>query len=186
MADFPLKIENVVAVAMLGVNIPLKNMISSTQKTEYEAEHSSGVVYKPADLDGVAALIFSSGKVICTGSKSVDAARDAINKVVDKIRENGIDVPGDFEMKIESIVASSKVKNQLKLEELATSLENAEYEPNRFPGLIYRMSEPKVSFLLFPTGKIICTGAQSVKDVQKALRRFMEKLKGAGVKADVV
>jgi len=183
MAEFPIKIENVVAVAMLGVDFHLEKMLSSTEGTEYAPEQFPGLVYRPQNLPGVAALIFSSGKIVCTGARSVEAARDAMKKVVEKVRSAGIDVPKDFDVSIENIVARSKIKGQLKLEELALSLENAEYEPSQFPGLVYRIPEPKVSFLLFSTGKIICTGARRVEDIQRGLQNLRQRLEKAGVMA---
>jgi len=184
MSDFPVKVENVVAVAMFGVEFQLEKLLSQTERTEYEPEQFPGLVYRPAGLPGVAALIFSSGKVVCTGSRTVEGARDALEKVAQKMRENGFAVPKDFSVSIENIVASSKLKGQLKLEELALSLENAEYEPSQFPGLVFRLPDPRVSFLLFSTGKIICTGARNVEDVQKALQKLKERLKAAGIKAE--
>jgi len=183
MADFPVKVENVVAVAMLGVDIPLEKMSSQTEKAEYEPEPFPGLVYRPGERGGVAALIFSSGKIVCTGTRSIEHARETVNKVVQKVKGIGVSVPASFTIEIESIVASSKISAQLGLKELAFSLPNAEYDPDRFPGLVYRISDPEVSFMLFASGKIICSGAHSMDDIQKALHKLVDNLKKAGVKA---
>jgi len=183
MPDFNVKVENVVAVATLDVSIPLDKMLSKTERSEYEPEQFPGLVYRPEGLN-VAALIFSSGKIVCTGARSPEAAKDAMMKVVRKIQEIGITVPKVFDIQIENMVASSQLSSTLSLEELAMSLDNAEYEPEQFPGLVYRITDPRISFLLFSTGRIIITGAQSEKDIHRGLLKLRDNLKKAGVRAE--
>ena len=98
----------------------------------------------------------------------------------------GINVPTKYHVQVENIVASSKIKAKLNLEEITFSLENAEYEPEQFPGLVYRISKPRVAFLLFNSGKIICTGAQNIGDVHLALNKLKEKLEEIGIKVTPV
>ncbi|HLD42119.1 MAG TPA: TATA-box-binding protein [archaeon] len=180
-SDFKIKVENVVAFATFGVDIPLEKLVKEVENTEYEPEQFPGLVYRPTN-PRAAALIFSSGKVVCTGAKSIENAKLAMQKVADTIRGVGINVPKKFPIEVENIVASSKIKAQLNLEEIAFMLENAEYEPEQFPGLVFRITEPRVAFLLFSSGKIICTGAHSIEDVNRALEKFKEKLEEIGVK----
>jgi transcription initiation factor TFIID TATA-box-binding protein len=179
-SQFHVKIENVVAFASLGKDIPLTTLVDSIENAEYEPEQFPGLVYRTAD-PRAAALIFSSGKIVCTGAKSIEMANVAMKKVVDKIREVGISMPKVFNIKVENIVASSKIDAQLNLEEIAFSLENAEYEPEQFPGLVYRITEPRVAFLLFSSGKIICTGAHNIDDIHLALKKLKEMLEEIGI-----
>jgi len=179
--SFNIKVENVVAFASLGVDIPLERLVTEVENTEYEPEQFPGLVYRQTD-PRAAALIFSSGKVVCTGAKSIENAKIAMGKVADRIRQLGIKVPKTYPIEIENIVASSKIDAKLNLEEIAFMLENAEYEPEQFPGLVFRISEPRVAFLLFSSGKIICTGAHSLEDVSRALDKFKEKLEEIGLK----
>lgn len=180
-SDFYIKVENVVAFATLGVDIQLEKLVKEVENTEYEPEQFPGLVYRPTN-PRAAALIFSSGKVVCTGAKSIENAKIAMQKVADTIRSVGINVPKKFPIEVENIVASTKIKAQLNLEEIAFMLENAEYEPEQFPGLVFRITEPRVAFLLFSSGKIICTGAHSIEDVNRALDKFKQKLEEIGVK----
>ncbi len=180
-SKFSIKIENVVAFTSLNIKISLNKIVNTVENTEYEPEQFPGLVYRPASPRS-AALIFSSGKIVCTGTKSIDMAKEAMRKVVSKIKETGIKVPDKYPIQVENIVASARIKADLNLEDIAFSLENAEYEPEQFPGLVYRISEPRVAFLLFSSGKIICTGAQSVDDIYRALDKFKIKLEEIGVK----
>jgi transcription initiation factor TFIID TATA-box-binding protein len=155
------------------------------EHAEYEPEQFPGLVYRIQE-PRAAALIFSSGKIVCTGAKNIDMAQVAVGKVVDRIRKTGIRLPRSYDVRIENIVASSKIKAKLNLEEITMTLENAEYEPEQFPGLIYRIPEPRVAFLLFTSGKLICTGAQTTKDIYTALGKLQQNLKAIGVKVTPV
>lgn len=182
-SKFSIKIENVVAFSVLGVDISLNKVVASIESAEYEPEQFPGLVYRTQD-PRAAALIFSSGKIVCTGTKSIDLAHEAMGKVVDKLREIGVKAPKKFPINIENIVASSKIDAKLSLDDIAFSLDDAEYEPEQFPGLVYRIQEPRVAFLLFSSGKIICTGAHKIDDIYTALDRFKVRLEEIGV--DVV
>jgi transcription initiation factor TFIID TATA-box-binding protein len=180
MEEFEVKIENVVAFTSLGKDIPLMTLVAKVENAEYEPEQFPGLVYR-INEPRAAALIFSSGKIVCTGAKSIEMSKIAMRKVVDKIREVGIDLPTEFDIQVENIVASSKIKAKLNLEEIAFALENAEYEPEQFPGLVYRINEPRVAFLLFSSGKIICTGAHNIEDIHSALSKLKNKLDDIGI-----
>ena len=180
-AEFHVKVENVVAFTSLGKDIPLNRLITKIENAEYEPEQFPGLVYRTNE-PRAAALIFSSGKIVCTGAKSIEMAKIAMKKVVDRVRQTGVPLPTKFNVQVENIVASSKIKAQLNLEEIAFSLENAEYEPEQFPGLVYRINDPRVAFLLFSSGKIICTGAHNIEDIHNALSKLKKKLEGIGIK----
>ena len=93
------------------------------------------------------------------------------------IRKSGIKVPRNYKIEIENIVASAKFEGRLNLDLIAFNLENSEYEPEQFPGLVLRMEKPRVAFLLFSSGKIVCTGGRSVKEVREAIASVYRKLK---------
>ena len=180
MEEFDVKVENVVAFTSLGKDIPLLKLINSVENAEYEPEQFPGLVYR-INEPRAAALIFSSGKIVCTGAKSIDMAKVAMRKVVDRVREVVPELPTEFDIQVENIVASSKIDAKLNLEEIAFALENAEYEPEQFPGLVYRINEPRVAFLLFSSGKIICTGAHNIEDVHSALNKLKSRLDEIGI-----
>jgi transcription initiation factor TFIID TATA-box-binding protein len=82
---------------------------------------------------------------------------------------------------VENIVASTLFAEKLDLDMIAQSLEEAEYEPEQFPGLVYRIKEPKVAMLLFSSGKIVCAGARSTEDASKAVKKLSEELTSLGL-----
>ena len=180
--EFDVKIENVVVFATLGKDIPLIKISKELKGAEYTPEAFPGVIYRIPDPK-TAALIFSSGKIVCTGARSPEFAKIAVEKVVDDMRALQIDIPMKFNVGVENIVASTQIaaKDKLNLEHIAYNLENAEYEPEQFPGLVYRISDPRVAFLLFGTGKIICTGARRIEEIHVALQKFKESLTELGI-----
>jgi len=174
MSDFGLKVENIVASISLGVKIPLTKLLD--ESTEYEPEQFPGVVYRMKDPKA-AALIFSSGKIVCTGSRSMTELKRAIQLIFKKIKKAGVRIPSNYKVEIQNIVASAKFKEKVNLDKIAFELENTEYEPEQFPGVVYRMEDPKVAFLFFSSGKIVCTGTRKIEEIKKAIEKVYKKLK---------
>ena len=123
-----------------------------------------------------AILIFSTGKMVCTGARSEKLARSAVKKVVRELKNNGIIVLGEPVIIIQNIVASANLQNKVDLETAADVLDNVMYEPEQFPGLIYRMGDPKTVLLLFTSGKIVCTGGKSKEMVFESVHKLNELL----------
>jgi transcription initiation factor TFIID TATA-box-binding protein len=176
MTDFKIRVENIVASASLGVIVPLEKIVSKLEGMEYEPEQFPGVVYR-LQKPKAAALIFGSGKIVCTGARNLEDVNTVFKKVISIIESTGTKVPKGFKLQVENIVASAKLDGNLNLDKIAFNLDNSEYEPEQFPGLVFRMAEPKVAFLLFGSGKIVCTGARSVDDVNIAVKKINKKLK---------
>jgi transcription initiation factor TFIID TATA-box-binding protein len=170
------KVENVVASTSLGMKFDLELITNALDKVEYEPEQFPGLVYH-LDEPAAAALIFGSGKIVCTGAKSISDAKLAIERIVEKINDAGIDIKTKPEVIVQNVVATANLGTELNLDAIAIGLDNTEYEPEQFPGLVYRMKVPKVVLLLFGSGKIVCTGAKSVADAEQAAVNVGEKLK---------
>jgi len=176
MTDFNIKIENIVASASLGIKVPLEEMVEHLEGTEYEPEQFPGLVYRVKDPKA-AILVFSSGKIICTGARNITDVRKAVEKVAMTIRSLKIDVPKKYNIQIENIVASAQIPARLDLDKIAFGSENSEYDPNRFPGLVFRMKDPNATFLLFGSGKVVCTGTRKDEDIESAMNFLFKKLK---------
>ncbi len=85
------------------------------------------------------------------------------------------------EIKIENVVASASFDQELDLEKIYRKFDNAEYNQEKFPGVVYRLTDPKTAALIFSSGKLVCTGAKNVEDVEVAVDKVIEKLGEAGV-----
>ncbi|MCK4313444.1 TATA-box-binding protein [Candidatus Bathyarchaeota archaeon] len=166
-----LHIENVVAAATLNQKIDLNAVVKSFPGVEYRPEQFPGLVFR-LKRPKTATLIFNSGKMVCTGAKSEKESRRAVNKVVKELKKGGIIIIGKPEVKIVNIVASISLGGIIDLEKAVRPLGKTMYEPEQFPGLIYRMSEPRVVMLLFASGKLVCTGAKKEQDVYDAVNKL--------------
>lgn len=164
-------IENVVASATLNQKVDLNSVVKGYPGVEYRPEQFPGLVFR-LKRPKTATLIFNSGKMVCTGAKSEKEARRAVIKVIKELKKGGIIIIGKPELKIQNIVASGILGGMVDLEKAAYTLEHTMYEPEQFPGLIYRMVEPKVVILLFASGKLVCTGAKKEEDVYVAVDKL--------------
>src|SRR3972149_11061051 len=163
--------ENVVASATLNQKVDLNSVVKGYPGVEYRPEQFPGLVFR-LKRPKAATLIFNSGKMVCTGAKSEKEARRAVIKVIKELKKGGIIIIGKPELKIQNIVASGILGGLVDLEKAAYTLEHTMYEPEQFPGLIYRMVEPKVVILLFASGKLVCTGAKKEEDVYVAVDKL--------------
>src|SRR3972149_608327 len=176
-----IKIENVVASTDIKKTISLDRLLTALESSEYEPEQFPGLVYRLKEPK-VATLIFRSGKIICVGTRSTSAAKEALRKTVKNIKKIGIRVnENNIKVKIENIVVAVNLERDLNLDQLAFQLEDSEYEPEQFPGLVYRIYEPKVAFLLFSSGRVVCAGAKSLNDVKRAVKKLESKLRSLKV-----
>jgi transcription initiation factor TFIID TATA-box-binding protein len=168
-------VQNVVATAALKQRLDLDTIVRLFPETQYRPEEFPGLVFR-LRKPKTATLIFSSGKMVCTGSKSERQARKAVATVLNELKRNGIVVVGRPEIQVQNIVASGGFGGSIDLEKTTYSLERTMYEPEQFPGLIYRMDDPKVVMLLFASGNFVCTGAKKVEEVHRAIARVQETL----------
>src|SRR3989338_7061984 len=171
-----IQIVNIVVSTSLEHDIPLEKMAATLSNTEYNPEQFPGLVIRIKEPK-TSALIFSSGKVVCTGARSMDKVRESIKKIIKSLQKINVKITIDPEIKIQNIVASGSVGMDLNLNTLAMKLENTEYEPEQFPGLVYKLSAAKATFLLFSNGKVVCTGTKSEKEVHAALDKLIENLR---------
>jgi len=171
-----INIENVVATGALHQNIDLNSIIRVYPGVEYRPEQFPGLVFRMQKPIKATTLIFSSGKMVCTGSKSERRARKAIMKLVDELNRGGIVILRKPEIQIQNIVASVGLGGYIDLEKVTYSLKRTMYEPEQFPGLIYRMDDPKVVILIFTSGKLVCTGAKKEAEVHRAVSKLQETL----------
>lgn len=171
-----IKIVNIVVSTSLEHDIPLEKMAATLSNTEYNPEQFPGLVIRIKDPK-TSALIFSSGKVVCTGARTMEDVQEAIKKIIKALEKINVKIKVEPDIKIQNIVASGSVGMALNLNTLAMKLDNTEYEPEQFPGLVYKLPEDKATFLLFSNGKIVCTGTKSEEEVLRVLEKLIKNLK---------
>ncbi|KIJ22738.1 hypothetical protein M422DRAFT_168870 [Sphaerobolus stellatus SS14] len=160
-------LQNIVATVNLDCRLDLKTIALHARNAEYNPKRFAAVIMRIREPK-TTALIFASGKMVVTGAKSEDDSRLASRKYARIVQKLGFDAKFS-EFKIQNIVGSCDVKFPIRLEGLAYSHgQFSSYEPELFPGLIYRMIKPKVVLLIFVSGKIVLTGAKVREEIYTA------------------
>ncbi len=180
-AGLDYKIENVVATVVVEITekIDLNIIARKHADVEYNPERFPGLVMRILKPKATI-LIFSTGKMVVTGMRKASEAGRVVEKVLKNIRKAGIKVSNP-EITIQNIVASGDLHTKIDLNMAAIVMEYAMYEPEVFPGLIYRMQEPKTVFLIFSTGRIVCTGAKKKEIVREAVKKLNKEVRKLGV-----
>ncbi|GFP95648.1 tata-box-binding protein 2 [Phtheirospermum japonicum] len=207
-------LQNIVSTVNLDCKLDLKSIALQARNAEYNPKRFAAVIMRIREPK-TTALIFASGKMVCTGAKSEDQSRLAARKYARIIQK--LSFPAKFkDFKIQNIVGSCDVKFPIRLEGLAyahgafssvylrilpfrawkitkfslvheilsramhvggvsvieLSGEKTHYEPELFPGLIYRMKQPKIVLLIFVSGKIVLTGAKVREETYTAFENI--------------
>ena len=180
MSTFPaesLKIENVVASTKLSDSLDLVSLASLIPGAEYNKKRFPGVVLRMQEPK-IAALVFGSGKVVLTGAKSIPSLADGLAALVKLMKDLKIEINDNPTYSIQNIVTSADLGSRINLNKIAMSLtlDKIEYEPEQFPGLVYRLDDPKVVVLLFGSGKLIITGGKVSDDAERAVNKIYQDL----------
>ncbi|MHA1713286.1 MAG: TATA-box-binding protein [Candidatus Ranarchaeia archaeon] len=174
------KVENIVASIVLGLRLDLNFLAETLDHCKYIPEQFPGLVYY-LDSPKATFLVFETGRLVCTGTTSETALHKAVDRLVKLFQKLDLNVKKNPEVHIQNIVASGDLFSKLNLDEAVLVLQNILYEPEQFPGAILRFEDPKVVFLLFSTGKIVCTGAKSEKMVFDAVNALSRRLVQLGL-----
>jgi len=172
-----LKIENIVASGAIADSIDLVELSEKVKNCKLNKKRFPGAVYHIEDPK-IACLIFSTGKIVLTGIRNNKALTDGLAIVMKSVKEAGIDTLKEPKVAITNMVCSYDLGKYINLNKVVVTLnvENIEYEPEQFPGLVYRIKDPRIVVLIFSSGKIILTGGKNLKDVKKGLDIFEQTL----------
>ena len=179
--DFKIIIQNCVASVNLFTNIDLvsifQQLIDDDElEVSYNPEQFPGLILK-TKKPKISSLVFSSGKLVITGAKSEEMVHEGVYQMIDILRSVGTTIEEKPEIIVQNIVASGNFnKRTINLELAAMWLDQSMYEPEQFPGLIYRLKNPKTVLLLFQSGNLVCTGAKTEDQVHQAVRQTYDDL----------
>jgi transcription initiation factor TFIID TATA-box-binding protein len=171
-----IRIVNIVVSTALEKDVPLEKMAATLPNTEYNPEQFPGLVLRIKDPK-TSALVFSSGKVVCTGARTLEQVELSIQSIIKSLKKLNIHVTIKPEITVQNIVASGSIGMDLNLNVLGVKLPNTEYEPEQFPGLVHKLKGTNATFLLFSNGKIVCTGTKTEQQVHEATDQLIENLK---------
>lgn len=170
------KIQNIVATTSLEKPVPLTKLAKTNPNTEYNPDTFPGLVLRIKEPKS-AVLVFSSGKLVCTGTKSIAQVKQVVEEVIKQLKKISVNVTVKPKITVQNIVASGTINLKLNLNYLALEMENTEYEPEQFPGLVYKLIEPNATFLLFSNGKLVCTGTKNKQELDKSMEMVLKNVK---------
>lgn len=167
-----IRIQNMSSTANLGIRLDLKKIALKCRNTEFNPRRFGAVIMRLREPRATA-LIFASGKMVVTGLKSTHNATLAAQKFAYIIEKVGFTPKELIDFKVQNIVGTADVGFPIRLEGLVYAHSAfASYEPELFPGLIYRLVSPRVVFLIFVSGKVVITGAKKEIDLSNALTKL--------------
>jgi transcription initiation factor TFIID TATA-box-binding protein len=172
-----LKVENIVASGAIAGSIDLEMVSDKIKNCELNTKRFPGAVYR-IEKPKIASLIFSSGKVVLTGIRNKQDLHDGLELIMQSLRDAGVDTYDEPQVAVTNIVCSYDIGRYINLNKvvITLNLENIEYEPEQFPGLVYRIEDPKIVALLFSSGKIILTGGKTIEDIKRGLDFLEQRL----------
>ncbi len=170
-------IENIVATTQLADELDIQHLANKIENSKYDPNEFTGLILHYSEPNTIA-FLFPSGKVVCTGAKNIEDAENAINKTRNNIRNSGVSTIKEPKIEILNIVSSSDIGRKLNLKSIVDNLllDNVEYNPKKFLGLIYKMDDIGMMSILFESGKIVCTGAKKLEDATLSINTIEDKL----------
>lgn len=170
------RLVNIAISSSLEHDIPLEKVAATLPNTEYNPEQFPGLVLRIKEPN-TTVLLFSSGKIVCTGAKSLEEVDLSLQNLIKILKKLNIIIKVKPVVTIQNMVASGNIFMDLNLNSLAMKLPNTEYEPEQFPGLVFKLDEAGATFLLFSNGKIVCTGTKDVNQIEKSISMLIDVLK---------
>ncbi len=171
-----LKIENIVASGKIADALDIEYISSHLDTCTLDKKRFPGAVYHITDPK-IVALLFSSGKIVLTGIRTNEEFHRGLATLMSRLEAQGATLIESPQVAITNMVCSYDTGKKINLNKmmLTFNLENIEYEPEQFPGLVYRLKDPNIVLLIFSSGKIILTGGKMIEDVKRAIDKMIPK-----------
>lgn len=158
----------------MKVNLDLKRIALRAKNTEYNPKRFHALIMR-SRIPKTTALVFKSGKMVCTGAKNEIESRSGVEKFIKIIRQIGFYEAKMKDYNIRNIVATVNFKMPIRLDTILYAFRvNCMYEPEIFPGLIYRPNDSRVVVIFFMTGKVVITGSKSTEELNHAYNSVLK------------
>lgn len=185
--DCKITISNIVGSLRIGRELDLEALSADLENTEYHPETYPSMIYRPNMGSSMSVLVPSSGRLAIVGAKSKQELIKGTNDFLQKLSSLGIETEKNTsDLLIQNVVGGFDIGREIDLSavSIALGLENIEYEPEQFPGIIYRAGGNS-TILLFNSGKCVITGSKSYLELVQARDDLIRVLSKLGIKIDV-
>lgn len=186
LADSGITISNIVGSLSLERRFDLNSLSEDLPKTDYHPERYHSAIFRPDDDSSITIIIPASGRISITGAPSRDDLIDSTEIFLESIGELGIKIDKSADdIYIQNIIANFDFNREFDLATLSIDLgmEQTEYEPEQFPGIIYRSAQ-NATILIFNSGKCVITGAKSYSEIFNVLTEIHNEMSDLGVELD--
>jgi transcription initiation factor TFIID TATA-box-binding protein len=177
--DVDIEVQNVVVKATFGHRFDLDEIAASLSNVEINPEKYNYIIYR-MDNPEVVILIYASGVMVTVSARSKKDSIRAIQNTISRLSELWIRVHPDPEIEVRNILAKVTLPGGVNIELAAMMLEDTMYEPEQFPGLIYKPSED-IGIIIHHTGNMIVTGAKTEHEMERVVKRSIRCLRKIGV-----
>lgn len=175
-------IENIVATSSYPVEegsneLDLDTISKHLVNSKYNPDKLAGVIYN-LELPKAAIILLRDGKLVCTGTKSIDDAKIALEQLDSQLKAGGIAIGTMREIETRTLIGSAELERELDLDATAKTIKigEVEYEPEKFPAIVWHLDTPKLTVLIFKSGKLVFTDARSRHELDDALAKVVEVL----------
>jgi transcription initiation factor TFIID TATA-box-binding protein len=179
-----IEIQNIVSFVDLQTQLDLRKMAADMPNSEYNPDRFPALIVKLKEPK-ISFLIFGNGKMNCTGANRIDKVEEGVAKLVSQLRSLGVVIERDPEIKVTNLVSTVDLGIELNLDEIALNVDNVEYEPEQFPGLVYRPYDwphgSKPSILVFGNGKLVVAGVRELSEASHLVEGLVGSLRDAGL-----
>jgi transcription initiation factor TFIID TATA-box-binding protein len=179
-----IEVQNIVVFVDLKTHLDLEKLLFEVPDSEYNPDRFPALIVKYKEPK-VSFLIFSNGKINCTGANHMTKVQEGVTKLVNELRSLGVEIEKDPEIRVTNLVSTVDLGLELNLDEIALNVENVEYEPEQFPGLVYRPHDwpydSSPSILVFGNGKLVVAGVRRASEAKEIVEGLLESLSDAGL-----
>ncbi len=175
-----IEVQNIVAFVDLKTELDLERLAFELPDSEYDPDRFPALIVKFKEPK-ISFLVFRNGKMNCTGADDISKIEAGVAKLVKQLRDLGIEIKKDPKITVTNVVATVDLGIVMNLDEIALNIENVEYEPEQFPGLVYKPYDSTVSVLIFGTGKLVVAGLRDASEARGVVDGLLERLKEAGL-----
>ena len=172
------EVVNVVGSGSLGIEVDLYAVDADLgAETNYDPDEHTGLHIRLES--GALVTIYRTGSYHIVGVDSNEALTAARNEFLGLLGEIGLEAPvGEDPFSVRNLVATTDIGRSVNLNALSIGLglEKVEYEPEQFPGLVYRPEEMSAVVLIFSSGKLVVTGIRSVEDAETARESVVSEI----------